>query len=78
MSRPDVLEQLPYDPVRRAKAQAIRAAWRPDARDVEIVRLRDEEGWLFARIARQVGVSAQRVRYLYQRYKIRMGERDAS
>lgn len=76
MSRPDVLEQLPYGPVRRAKAQAIRDAWQPDARDVEIVRLRDEEGWAVKEIAGRVGVSSQRVSYLYQRYKIRMGERE--
>jgi len=76
MSRPDVLERLPFGPERRAKAVVKRAAWEPDARDREIVRLRDEEGLRVRDIAPQVGVSPQRVSYLYRRYWIRIGERE--
>jgi hypothetical protein len=75
MSRPDVLKQLPTNPTRRALAQARRAAWEPDARDVEIARLHDEDGLTIRTIATQVGLSSSRVSYLYQRYKFRMGER---
>lgn len=75
MSRAEVLERRPSRPSKRVHADARRAAWEPDARDREIVRLRDEEGWTVARIAAEVGVSGQRVSYLYLRYKIRMGER---
>ncbi len=75
MSRPDVLQQLPTHPTRRAMAQARRAVWEPDARDVEIARLHDEEGLTIRTIATQVGLSSSRVGYLYHRYKIRMEER---
>lgn len=75
MSRPDIREQLPRDPTHRAIAQAARAAWATDPREVEIVRLRDEEGVTIRAIATQVGVSRTRVDYLYRRYKIRMEER---
>jgi predicted DNA-binding protein (UPF0251 family) len=72
MRRPDILTQLPRNPTRRTIAQAARAAWEPEARDLEIARLRDEEGLSNAAIAKQIGVSYQRVNYLYRRYKIRM------
>lgn len=75
MTRADVLERLPSRPSKRAHADARRAAWEPDARDREIVRLRDEENWTVARIAAEVGVSGQRVSYLYRRYWIRIAER---
>ncbi len=76
MSRADVLERITTRPDRLPRSLARRAAWQPDARDVEIVRLRDEEGWTVTRIAAEVGVSGQRVSYLYRRYWIRMGERE--
>ncbi len=75
MSRPDVLKHLPTHPTRRAMAQARRAAWEPDVRDVEIARLHDEDGMTIRTIATQVGLSSSRVGYLYRRYKIRMEER---
>ncbi len=75
MSRPDIREQLPTRPSHRAIAQVARVTWEPDARDVEIVRLRDEEGLTIRVIATRVGVSRSRVDYLYRRYKIRMDER---
>jgi len=75
MSRADLREQLPTHPTRRAIAQARRAAWQPDARDLEIARLRDEEGLTIRAIAARVGLSPQRVSSLYRRYKIRMEER---
>jgi len=76
MSRAEILEQLPSRPSEHAKAAALRALWQPSVRDLEIVRRHDEEGQTFAAIAPLVGVSAQRVRYLYHRYWIRMGERE--
>ncbi len=75
MSRPDIREQRPTRPSHRAIAQAARVAWEPTSRDVEIVRLRDEEGLTIRAIATRVGVSRSRVDYLYRRYKIRMDER---
>jgi len=76
MTRPDVLERLPSRPSKRVHADARRAAWESDARDREIVRLRDEEGLRVREIGARVGVSPQRVSYLYRRYWIRMGERE--
>ncbi len=76
MSRAEILEQLPSRPSEHAKAAALRALWQPSARDLEIVRRHDDEGQTFAAIARLVGVSAQRVRYLYHRYWIRLKERE--
>lgn len=75
MTRPDIREQRPTQPSHRAIAQAVRAAWEPSPRDVEIVRLRDDEGLTVRAIAARVGLSRSRVSYLYQRYKIRMDER---
>ncbi len=75
MSRPDIREQLPTRPSHRAIAQVARATWEPDARDLEIVRLRDEESLTIRGIATQVGLSRTRVEYLYRRCKIRMDER---
>ncbi len=76
MSRPEILERMTTRPDRLSRALAIRQAWQPDARDREIVRRHDEEGQTFAAIAPTVGVSPQRVRYLYHRYWIRMKERE--
>jgi len=75
MGRPDIREQRPRRLGRRALAQAARVAWEPDPREVEIVRLHDEEGLTIRGIAMQVGLSRSRVHYLYHRYKIRMEER---
>ncbi len=75
MSRPNIREQLPTRPSHRAIAQVARATWEPTSRDVEIVRLRDEEGLTIRAIATRMGVSRSRVDYLYRRYKTRMDER---
>ena len=75
MSRADIREQRPSRPSHRAIAQAVRVAWEPSAREVEIVRLRDEERLTVRAIATRVGVSRARVDYLYRRYKSRMDER---
>jgi len=74
MSRPDIYEQRPARPSHRAIAQAARTAWEPSPPEVEIVRLRDDEGLTVRTIATQVGLSSSRVGYLYHRYKIRMEE----
>ncbi len=76
MTRADILEHLPTRPSHRARTQARRAAWQPDARDLEIIRLRDDEGLGVRTIAKRMGLSSSRVSYLYQRYKIRLGERE--
>ncbi len=75
MSRAEILEQLPSRPSEHAKAAALRALWQPSVRDLEIVRLHTEEGLPFNQIAQRVGVSPQRVSYLYRRYHIRLEER---
>jgi len=75
MSRPDIREQRPTRPSHRAIAQAARTAWEPSPPEVEIMRLRDDEGLTVRAIAARVGLSRSRVSYLYHRYKIRMDER---